>query len=289
MPGIVGYGAFIPRNRIESEEIARQWGKDPVAIQRGLLLKEKSVPGLDEDTITISVAAGRAALGPGRHRSAKGRCPVHRIGIPPLCCETLGAPSSWKPWTWARRSMSPISSSPVRPGPRPCPWPWPWWSRVGRSMPWGSGPTLPRAPPTTPWSSRHRQVEPPTSSGKRISWPRSSTPTATPPTRLTSGGGKGSSIPGTEVGSPESRPTSITSCRPPRGSWIGSGHKPADFKYVVFHMPNGKFPLSAGKQMGFTHEQMETGMDREPHGEHLLGVFSHRAWRPSSMWPIRKT
>jgi len=62
MAGIVGYGAFIPRNRITSEEIARQWGKDPAAIQRGLLLKEKSVPGLDEDTITISVAAGRAAL-----------------------------------------------------------------------------------------------------------------------------------------------------------------------------------------------------------------------------------
>ena len=62
MPGIVGYGAFIPRNRIKSEEIAHQWGKDPATIQRGLLLKEKSVPGLDEDTITISVAAGRSAL-----------------------------------------------------------------------------------------------------------------------------------------------------------------------------------------------------------------------------------
>ena len=41
MPGIVGYGAFIPRNRIRSEEIARQWGKDPATIQRGLLLEEK--------------------------------------------------------------------------------------------------------------------------------------------------------------------------------------------------------------------------------------------------------
>lgn len=62
MAGIVGYGAYIPRNRIKAEEIARQWGKDPAAIQRGLLLQEKSVPGLDEDTITISVAAGRSAL-----------------------------------------------------------------------------------------------------------------------------------------------------------------------------------------------------------------------------------
>ena len=62
MAGIVGYGAYVPRNRVKSEEIARQWGKDPAAIRRGLLLEEKSVPGLDEDTITISVAAGRSAL-----------------------------------------------------------------------------------------------------------------------------------------------------------------------------------------------------------------------------------
>ena len=62
MAGIVGYGAYVPRNRITTEEIARQWGKDPAAISRGLLLKEKSVPGLDEDTITISVAAGQHAL-----------------------------------------------------------------------------------------------------------------------------------------------------------------------------------------------------------------------------------
>jgi hydroxymethylglutaryl-CoA synthase len=38
-----------------------------------------------------------------------------------------------------------------------------------------------------------------------------------------------------------------------------SGHKPSDFKFAVFHMPNGKFPLTAGKKMGFTTEQMEQG------------------------------
>ena len=62
MAGIVGYGAFVPRKRIRSEVIAQQWGKDPGSIRRGLMLEEKSVPGIDEDTITISVEAARSAL-----------------------------------------------------------------------------------------------------------------------------------------------------------------------------------------------------------------------------------
>ena len=45
MAGIVGYGAYIPRNRITTEEIAKQWGKDPESIKNGLMLEEKSVPG----------------------------------------------------------------------------------------------------------------------------------------------------------------------------------------------------------------------------------------------------
>ena len=55
--GIIGYGAYVPRYRIRTAEIARVWhgeGAGPV--------KEKSVPGLDEDTITMSIEAGRNAL-----------------------------------------------------------------------------------------------------------------------------------------------------------------------------------------------------------------------------------
>ena len=56
--GIVGYGAYVPRYRIRAEEIARVWG----GADDALPIEEKSVPGLDEDTITMSIEAARNAL-----------------------------------------------------------------------------------------------------------------------------------------------------------------------------------------------------------------------------------
>lgn len=62
MEGIVGYGAYIPRNRIKVEEIAKVWGADAPSYKRGLMLEEKSVPSPDQDTITMSVEASKNAL-----------------------------------------------------------------------------------------------------------------------------------------------------------------------------------------------------------------------------------
>ena len=62
MVGIVGYGAKIPRHRIKVEEIAKTWGADAPSYKRGLQLTEKSVPAPDVDTITLSVEASKYAL-----------------------------------------------------------------------------------------------------------------------------------------------------------------------------------------------------------------------------------
>ena len=62
MVGIIGYGAYIPRNRIKVEEIAKIWGADAPSYKRGLMLQEKSVPSPDQDTITMSVEATKNAL-----------------------------------------------------------------------------------------------------------------------------------------------------------------------------------------------------------------------------------
>ena len=48
MEGIVGYGAYIPRNRIKVEEIAKVWGADAPSYKKGLMLEEKSVPSPDQ-------------------------------------------------------------------------------------------------------------------------------------------------------------------------------------------------------------------------------------------------
>ena len=57
--GIVGYGVYIPRYRLPATEVARIWSGNE---EGALPIKEKAVPGLDEDTITISIEAARNAL-----------------------------------------------------------------------------------------------------------------------------------------------------------------------------------------------------------------------------------
>jgi hydroxymethylglutaryl-CoA synthase len=56
--GIVGYGAYVPRYRLPAKEVARVW----TGGRGGLPIKEKAVPGLDEDVITMSIEAARNAM-----------------------------------------------------------------------------------------------------------------------------------------------------------------------------------------------------------------------------------
>ncbi|MEW6094093.1 MAG: hydroxymethylglutaryl-CoA synthase, partial [Chloroflexota bacterium] len=57
--GIIGYGAYVPRYRLPAREVARIWTGGRAS---GLPIKEKAVPGLDEDVITMSLEAVRNAM-----------------------------------------------------------------------------------------------------------------------------------------------------------------------------------------------------------------------------------
>jgi hydroxymethylglutaryl-CoA synthase len=56
--GITGYGAYVPRYRLPAAEVARIWAGG----ENDGPIREKSVPGQDEDVITMSVEAARNAL-----------------------------------------------------------------------------------------------------------------------------------------------------------------------------------------------------------------------------------
>jgi len=60
--GIVSYGAYVPRYRITPTEIGRIWGIDGTAMGKGLFIHMKSVPSPDEDVITIATEAARKMM-----------------------------------------------------------------------------------------------------------------------------------------------------------------------------------------------------------------------------------
>ena len=57
MVGIVSYGTYIPQYRIRLADIAMAWKKDPQEVVGSLGIEEKSVPGTDEDAVSIALEA----------------------------------------------------------------------------------------------------------------------------------------------------------------------------------------------------------------------------------------
>ncbi|MGD8276489.1 MAG: hydroxymethylglutaryl-CoA synthase [Gemmatimonadota bacterium] len=258
MAGIVGYGAFVPRNRIRAEEIAHQWGKDPATIQRGLLLNEKSVPGRDEDTITISVAAGRSALA--------------RAGVDPQKVGALYIGSESHPYAVKPSGTVVIEALGIGPDVHVADFEFA--CKAG----------------TEAMFVALGLVE-----SKRVEYAMgigADTSQGAPGDALefsASAGGAAFLFGRENLVAECVDALSFTTDTPdfwrregefyPRhgGRFTGepayfkhvlgasermlerTGLKPSDFRFAVFHMPNGKFPLRAGKQLGFTREQMETG------------------------------
>ena len=258
MAGIVGYGAFIPRNRIKSEEIARQWGKDPAAIRRGLLLEEKSVPGIDEDTITISVEAGRYAL--------------ERAGIDPRLIGALYIGSESHPY-----AVKPSGTIVVEA------------LGIGNDVHVADFEFACKAG-TEAMFVALSVVE--SGRAKFAMGIGADTSQGAPNDALefsASAGGAAYIFGKDHLLADVVETYSYTSDTPDfwrregefyprhggrftgepayfkhvqasaRGIMEKAKMKPADFRFAVFHMPNGKFPLEAGKALGFTKEQMETG------------------------------
>jgi hydroxymethylglutaryl-CoA synthase len=258
MVGIVGYGSYVPRYRIKAEAIADQWGADAEAYKRGLLLEEKTVPGPDEDTITISVAAARYAL--------------TRAGIDPQDIGACYIGSESHPY--AVKPSGTVLIDAIGCGPECHVADFEFACKAGSEAMYVA----------------YSHVK--SGEMKYALGIGADTSQGAPGDALeyTASAGGSAFIMGTDNVAAEILHTySFTSDTPdfwrregefyPRhaGRFTGepayfhhvigategilkkSGMKPENFRFAVFHMPNGKFPLRAGKMTGFQREQIEQG------------------------------
>jgi len=258
MAGIVGYGSYIPRNRIKTEEIARQWGKDPEAISRGLMLQEKSVPGHDEDTITISVAAGRdaiarAGIDPSKIGAVYIGSESHPYAVKPsgtILIDALGIGPDVHvaDFEFACKAGSEamfVALSLVESG------------RVEYAM--GIGADTSQGAPNDALEFSASAGGAAFIMGKNdllVDVLETYSYTSDTPDFWRREGEFYPRHGGRFTGEPAYFKHVLNATR---NILDKTGMKPADFRYVVLHMPNGKFPQQAAKKLGFTTEQMEVG------------------------------
>ncbi len=102
--GLVGYGAYVPRYRLPASEVARVWTEGASALP----IKEKAVPGLDEDVATMSIEAARnalarAAIDPTQIRAVWVGSESHPYAVKPtstIVAEAIGAVPNTQAADW---------------------------------------------------------------------------------------------------------------------------------------------------------------------------------------------
>jgi hydroxymethylglutaryl-CoA synthase len=258
MVGIVGYGSYLPRYRIKVEEIAKQWGRDAAAVQRGLLLKEKTVPGTDEDTITISVEAARNALkraeiDPAEIGALYIGSESHPYAVKPsgtVVAEALGVVPEVHIADYEFACKAGTEAMFVAYGLVKA-------DQVVYAMAIGADTSQGAPGDALEFSA--------SAGGSAFIFGKDkvvaelletySYTTDTPDFWRR----EGAFYPlhgGRFTGQPAYFKHIIGAGQ---GILKKSGLQPEDFAYAIFHMPNGKFPLTAGKRLGFKKEQLEPG------------------------------
>jgi hydroxymethylglutaryl-CoA synthase len=256
--GIVGYGAYIPRRRIRLKDIAVVWGTDAETFERGLELHEKSVPASDEDTITMSVTAARRALARARIRpDSIGAVYVgsesHPYAVKPsgtVVAEAIGATPAvhCADLEFACKAGSEgmfLAAALVKSG------------EVEHALAIGAD---------TSQGAPGDALEYSTAAGAAAFLFGTSNLVATLDAQVSY-----------MTDTPDFWRREYMHYPRHAGRFTGepayfkhtlgaahmllekSGLKPQDFAFAVFHQPNGKFPMRAGKQLGFSREQLEDG------------------------------
>lgn len=258
MLGIVGYGAYIPRFRIKVEEIAKVWGADAPSFKKGLMLEEKSVPAPDQDTITMAVEASKNALRRARIDPAEiGAVYVgsesHPYAVKPsgtVLAEALGATPvvhtadlefACKAGTEGMYiALSLVKAGEIKYG-----------LAVGADTSQGApGDALEYSAAAGAAAYLFGKENVVAEILETYSYTTDTPDFWRREYQLYPQHG------GRFTGDPAYFKHVIGAAK---GIMHKAGMKPADFKYVIFHQPNGKFPFRAGECLGFEKKQIEPG------------------------------
>ena len=254
--GIIGYGAYVPRYRLPASEVARVWSGS----EGGLPIKEKAVAGLDEDVVSMSIEAARNALAragidPAELRAVWVGSESHPYAVKPtstIVAEAIGAVPSTQAadWEFACKAgtealvaaMGMVGSGMAR-------------YALAIGMDTAQGRPGDQLEYTAAAGGAAFVIGPAEESLAEIEasysyvtdtpdfWRRAEAKYPEHGQRFT--------------GEPAYF-KHINSCA--KMLFERCGTKPSDYKYAVFHQPNGKFPQKVAKQLGFTTEQITTGL-----------------------------
>lgn len=255
--GFVGYGAYIPRYRLPASEVNRVWKGSPAG---GTPVKEKAVAGLDEDVITMSIEAARNALTRAGIPAEELRAvwvgsESHPYAVKPtgtVLAEAIGASVhiSAGDWEFACKAGTEAITAAI--------------AMVGAGMgkyALGIGADTAQGRPGdaleyTASSGAAAFILGPAEEALAVIQATYSYVTDTPDfwrrqeQKYPEHGQRFTGEPAyfkhvTEAG---------------KAMMKGMGTTPQDYQYAVFHQPNAKFPQRAAKLLGFSDEQIKTGL-----------------------------
>lgn len=254
--GIVGYGAYVPRYRLPASEVSRIWTDGTAALPVG----EKSVPGLDEDVVTMSIEAARNALA--------------RAGIDPLGIRAVWVGSESHPYSVKPSSTIVAEAIGVSPSTQAGDWEFACkagsealvaaMAMVGSRMAdyaLAIGMDTAQGRPGdaleyTAAAGGAAFIIGPAEEALAVIQSSYSYVTDTPDfwrradMKYPEHGQRFTGEPAYFEHITKAASTLMEA----------NGTKPSDYQYAVFHQPNAKFPQSVGAMLGFNKEQIATGL-----------------------------
>ena len=258
MSSIVSYGSYIPRFRIRTEEIAKEWGENPENIKSGLFIHSKSVPGPDEDVLTISAEAAKNALRrTDLDKSKIGAIYVgsesHPYAVKPtssILVEALGLSYdihsadyefACKAGTAAMQNVMAMVDS----------------GQIENGMAIGADTSQGAPGDALEYSASAGGTAILIGKNGFADFNATLSFTTDTPDFWRREGEKYPSHGGRFTGEPAYFKHVLTGAKKMMEKM---GTKPEDYDYAIFHQPNGKFPTRAAKMLGFKDEQVKDGL-----------------------------